>query len=218
MKKFEKTLLTLIITMVFAFLCGCDSPNVSSLPSGSENLIDASVKEESAEVDQPTDDSSNRNTTADMVYYEENSVLVESENTVAIDEKLTCTLSVKCDTILNNLSLLNSEKINIVPKDGIIFAEKTVVFYEGDSVFDLLLREMKTNNIHMEFVNTPLYDSAYIEGIANLYEFDCGKQSGWVYKVNGQLANYGCSLCELKAGDRVEWVYTCNSGADVVGN
>ena len=67
----------------------------------------------------------------------------------------------------------------------------------------------------MEFVNTPMYNSAYIEGIHNLYEFDCGQLSGWIYKVNGWSPNYGCSRYALKDGDVIEWVYTCNLGIDV---
>ncbi len=69
----------------------------------------------------------------------------------------------------------------------------------------------------MEFEDTPIYNSAYIEGIANLYEFDCGELSGWMYKVNGWFPNYGCSRYQLKAGDKVEWVYTCDLGVDVRG-
>lgn len=66
-----------------------------------------------------------------------------SENSDDENKQLTCTLSVKCDTILNNIGKLDIGKIDIVPKDGIIFAEKTVVFYEGESVFNVLVREMK---------------------------------------------------------------------------
>lgn len=143
---------------------------------------------------------------------------IEPENAVITDKELTCTLSVRCDTVLQNIGSLDSEKVDIVPKDGVIFAEKTVIFYEGESVFNLLVREMKRNKIHMEFENTPIYNSAYIEGIANLYEFDCGEISGWMYKVNDWFPNYGCSRYQLKAGDNVEWVYTCDLGNDVGGN
>jgi len=143
---------------------------------------------------------------------------VEPENSVISDKENTCILSVRCDTILNNIEWLDKNKVDIVPKDGIIYAERVVTFYEGESVFNLLVREMKQNKIHMEFVNTPIYNSAYIEGIANLYEFDCGELSGWMYKVNGWFPNYGCSRYQLKPGDKVEWVYTCDLGKDVGGH
>lgn len=141
----------------------------------------------------------------------------EPRNNEAQNKTRTCTLSVRCDTILQNMAWLDKEKTELVPEDGVIFAEKTVEFNEGESVFNLLLREMKLNKIHMEYENTPMYNSAYIEGIGNLYEFDCGELSGWMYKVNGQFPNYGCSRYILKDGDKVEWVYTCDLGNDVGG-
>lgn len=146
---------------------------------------------------------------------EEKPVPIESQDAVISNEALTCTLAVRCNSVLDNMSKLNAEKAEIIPKDGIIYAEQTVTFYEGESVFDLLLREMKRNKIHMEYVNTPAYNSAYIEGIANLYEFDCGGISGWRYKVNGSFPDYGCSYYQLKEGDKVEWIYTCDLGEDV---
>ena len=123
-----------------------------------------------------------------------------------------------CDTILDNIDWLDPEKVELVPEDGVIFPATKVTFYEGESVFNVLHREMKQNKIHMEFKNTPMYNSAYIEGINNLYEFDCGELSGWMYKVNGWFPNYGCSRYQLKDGDVVEWVYTCDLGVDVGGH
>lgn len=134
------------------------------------------------------------------------------------DNVLTCTLSVRCDTIKNNLSRLTAGKERLVPDDGVIFDKQTVTFYEGESVFNLLSREMKKNKIHLEFSSTPVYDSAYIEGIGNLYEFDCGELSGWMYRVNGVFPSYGCSRCKLKSGDNVEFLYTCDLGKDIGGD
>lgn len=67
----------------------------------------------------------------------------------------------------------------------------------------------------MESSYTPVFNSAYIEGINNLYEFDCGEGSGWVYSVNGVYPNYGCSNYKVQPGDSIEWHYTCNFGKDV---
>ncbi len=133
-----------------------------------------------------------------------------SGDTEASDKALTCTMSVTCGEILGRMPQLAPEKRSLIPEDGVIFKESTVSFYEGESVFNLLVREMKKNKIHLEFVNTPAYGSAYIEGIANIYEFDCGELSGWTYRVNGVFPNYGCSKYRLKEGDRVEWIYTCD--------
>ncbi|MFD2333526.1 DUF4430 domain-containing protein [Cohnella sp. GCM10020058] len=140
---------------------------------------------------------------------------VEPQDAKITDKAMTAHLSVSCATILDHLDLLDPDKLELVPDDGVIFSKREVTFYEGESVFNVLQREMKKNKIHMEFENTPMYNSAYIEGINNLYEFDCGELSGWMYKVNGWFPNYGSSRYELKQGDVIEWVYTCDLGRDV---
>jgi hypothetical protein len=142
---------------------------------------------------------------------------VEPQEATLGEGEFFCTLSVRCDTILDNMDLLDNEKWELVPSDGVILPETTVVVYEGESVFNVLHREMKRAGIHFEFMNTPIYNSAYIEGINNLYEFDVGELSGWMYKVNDWFPNYGCSRYQLKAGDVIEWVYTCDLGRDVGG-
>lgn len=133
------------------------------------------------------------------------------------EKELKATLSVTCKTILNNMHLFNMKKIEVLPEDGIIFPEQEVIFFEGESVFDVLLREVKDKKIHMEFTMTPMYNSNYIEGIHNLYEFDCGELSGWMYRVNGWFPNYGCSRYVLEEGDLVEWIYTADLGRDIGG-
>ena len=143
---------------------------------------------------------------------------VEPEDTeVNKSKSYTCTFSIECSTILNNLDMLDPDKLEMVPSGGVILAKTTVTFYEGESVFDVLQRICKEKGIHMEAEWTPIYNSAYVEGIHNLYEFDCGALSGWMYKVNGWYPNYGSSRYQLKDGDVVEWRYTCDLGNDVGG-
>lgn len=129
----------------------------------------------------------------------------------------TCEISVSCLTILDNMDALAANKHQLVPEDGWILPAETVAFSEGESAFDVLRRVMQEQKIHLEFVNVPLYNSTYIEGINNLYEFDVGELSGWMYRVNGHFPNYGCSQYTLRQGDIIEWVYTCDLGYDVGG-
>ena len=141
---------------------------------------------------------------------------VEPENQEINNQKTyTCTFSIECSTILNNLQDLDPDKRELVPSNGVILAPVMVTFYEGESVFDVLKRVCRENNIHMESSWTPVYNSAYVEGIHNLYEFDCGSLSGWMYRVNGWYPNYGCSRYQLTDGENVEWRYTCDLGKDV---
>lgn len=134
------------------------------------------------------------------------------------DPPRTCSIAIYCDTILNNWDSLEPEKAGYVPSDGVLLYPLTVEFEDGETVFDLLSRVCASAGIPLEYSWTPLYDSYYVEGIGNLYEFDCGDNSGWMYQVNGWFPNYGCSSYTLSDGDVVVWRYTCSGlGADVGG-
>ena len=141
---------------------------------------------------------------------------MEPENTaINLKKTGTCTLSVDCLTILDNKDKLKKEKLSVLPADGIVYKERTGLFYEGESVYDVLNREMKKYRIHMASRSTPIYNSRYIEAIQNLYEFDCGDLSGWTYQVYGWHPNYGCSRYMVRQGDAIKWRYTCDLGRDV---
>ena len=128
----------------------------------------------------------------------------------------TCTITIVCPTIFDNLNSLNAEKAPFVPKDGTILPSTQVTFTEGETVFDVLRRVCDAAQLQIEYSYTPLYESYYIEGINHLYEFDCGPESGWMFKVNEWFPNYGCSAYTLKDGDDIVWCYTCTGlGADV---
>jgi len=141
-----------------------------------------------------------------------------SETSERQRDRLTCTVSITCATILDNMESLTRGKEEVVPADGVVMSAKTVAFEPGDTVFDVLSSVTKTQKIHMEFTMTPVYKSAYIEGINNIYEFDCGELSGWMYKVNGEFPSRGCSAYELSDGDTIEWIYSCSLGSDIGGN
>ena len=143
---------------------------------------------------------------------------VEPENAqVADTADCTCTISITCEVLLDNMDKLAQNKRPLVPEDGVLLPETQVTFAAGESAFDVLQRVCRENKIHMESSFTPLYNSAYIEGIGNLYEFDAGSLSGWMYTVNGWFPNYGCSRYQLRDGDVLHWVYTCDLGKDVGG-
>ena len=128
------------------------------------------------------------------------------------------TISITAATILENMDTFDPAKKSLLPEDGVLVSTRSVPFKEGSTVFDALLAVTKDQRVHMEYVSTPLYKSNYIEGIANIYEMDAGPLSGWMYKVNGVFPNVGCGRYELKAGDVIEWIYTCDLGRDIGGD
>ncbi len=79
----------------------------------------------------------------------------------------------------------------------------------------MLQRVTKEKKIHLEFNYTPAFKSHYIEGIHNIYEFDAGNLSGWMYCVNNEFTGVGCSSYEVEKGDIIRWLYTCDLGKDV---
>lgn len=126
----------------------------------------------------------------------------------------TCTFVIECKTILDNKDKLKKGLEKYVPDDAVIFS-KTVGFDSGESVYDILRRICDENSIQMEASYTPAFSSYYVEGINNLYEFDCGQGSGWMYSVNGIFPNYGCSSYKPANNDKIAFRYTCELGYDL---
>lgn len=129
------------------------------------------------------------------------------------------TIEIRCDTLAQDLSKLENPALEAyVPADGTILPKTKVKVKQGSTVFDVLNKVCRNKNIQVESSYTPMYGSYYVEGINYLYEFDGGKLSGWMYKVNGWFPNYGCSSYTLKDGDEIVWCYTCDLGKDVGGS
>lgn len=61
-------------------------------------------------------------------------------------------------------------------------------------------------------------DSTYVEGINNIYEFDFGDLSGWMYFVNGESPSVSCGEYVLSDTDEIKWLYTCDIGKDLESN
>ncbi|MBQ6420401.1 MAG: DUF4430 domain-containing protein [Clostridia bacterium] len=127
-------------------------------------------------------------------------------------ESETVTVSIDCREVLQHLDELDPALKNDVPESGMLLAPTVYVLRPGDTAFDLLQRTVRHNHIQMEYqgADANVFGSAYVQGIGYLYEFSCGPQSGWLFRVNGKFPTKGCSACELKDGDVLEWVYTCS--------
>jgi len=211
-KKHKKLIgFAIIVALVLALLCGKSLLPQKKLTAEEKLNIAQEIYEEQQNIDiqeEPKEEAEEKTEAISPKEITKVEVVEEQEN-------MTCSLYVWCHTALDNIEKFEENKAAIIPKDGIIFEGENIVFYEGESVFDVLLREMNNNRIHLEFTKTPGYNSAYIEGIGNLYEFDCGELSGWLYRVNGKTPGYGCSSCTVENGDVIEFLYSCNLGVDI---
>jgi len=93
----------------------------------------------------------------------------------------------------------------------------TMEIKDGDTVLKTLINITKKNRVQMDYRGGQ-GATAYVEGIDNVYEFDRGQGSGWMYRVNGIFPDRGAGVVQLLDGDRVEWLYTTNLGVDLNAN
>lgn len=237
MRQNKALALLLLLLLCPLLLIGCtpnDNTSLSTLPNeavvddneiASNDLTDATTDT----ADTTNNNQSALNPTTDSIDSSDSddgsnspadtaTATTNSANESAATAELHCTISINCSSIAEHLDDLNEAKTDFVPSDGWLLEPTEVVFYEGESAFNVLLRTCKQNKLHMEYRDTPIYNSAYICGIGNLYEFDCGDLSGWMYAVNGTFPNYGCSQYTMADGDTLEFIYTCDLGASEQAN
>lgn len=130
------------------------------------------------------------------------------------DENI-CYITITCNTAIES-GELSEAMLEILPENGVILENYEAKYEDGESVFDVIARAVRDNKIHMEYSGTK--SVPYIEGVANLYEFDCGSLSGWMYRVNGWFPSFGMGQYKVERGDSIELIYTCDLGKDVGDN
>ena len=114
------------------------------------------------------------------------------------------TMEIRCDVICG---LPGSEKF---PADGCILPLTEFSIAENENALELLYDAVKAYRLQVEVdgVSGDTVETAYVRGIASLYEFDFGDLSGWTYTVNGERPPVGCGAYTLHDGDAVAWLYT----------
>lgn len=185
-----KKIIALVLVFVFAFAgCQNDLPHSGATFSGFEGYTQELTEEELENAMK--------------------SGKVELKNRP--DENI-CYVLVTCKTALESGKLSDS-MLSILPEDGVILDSFELEYEEGATVFDVFSDAVRQNKIHMEFSGNAKIP--YIEGVANLYEFDCGPLSGWMYRVNSWFPSFSMGQYKVEPGDTVEIIYTCDLGDDV---
>ncbi len=133
-------------------------------------------------------------------YY--NSAELSKENVIG-----TVTISIDCKT------LVGSTDESYIPSDGVILCETAFKIEEGDTVYDILIEAARKHSIQID--NNGNEEMAYIAGINNIYQFQFGDLSGWMFYVNGVESSVGCSSHVLSDGDIIQWRYTLDMGKDI---
>lgn len=122
-------------------------------------------------------------------------------------DTVTCTVTVECKSILDHMDDLKEGHEEFVPDNGYIIKDYTYKAKKGYTAYDALKGACKKNDIKLTAKSTSY--GIYISGINNLDEFDCGKQSGWMYSVNGIMPNTTCGNVRVDDGDSIVFTYVC---------
>ena len=106
--------------------------------------------------------------------------------------------------------------IALYGKDGVLILDETLVsadYKKEISVADLSRDICQKLGIPIVFAGVG--SMIYVRGLNNLFEFDDGPESGWIYSVNGEYQNVGCGSYIIKGREYVEWHYTLDLGRDL---
>jgi len=103
-------------------------------------------------------------------------------------DKIRVTLTIKSDTgyWLNNKSVTISGT--------------------GATVYHAFIKALENSDITQVGAESG-YVKSMTKGGRTLAEFDDGKNSGWMYKVNDTLPTVGLTECEIDDGDKIVWFY-----------
>lgn len=99
------------------------------------------------------------------------------------------------------------------PDIGTIMETIEVDIGDSKTVLDVLKKAARSQKMQMEYTGSGA--TAYVQGIDNLYEFDKGSGSGWMYSVNGKFPNRSAGNWPLNPGDDIRWLYTEDLGKDL---
>ncbi|RDY27867.1 DUF4430 domain-containing protein [Romboutsia weinsteinii] len=97
-------------------------------------------------------------------------------------------------------------------KEDYILKDYEIYVKEGTSSYEGLAIACKENKIQISAKGTG--KSVYVDGINNLYEFDEGAESGWLYRVNDEFPDKSSGATVLEDGDKLDWLYTKDLGKD----
>ena len=98
-------------------------------------------------------------------------------------------------------------KVSIKAIDEYWMKNKSVTIEEDSTVYDAFMEALEDSDIEQEGAKSGYIESMTKDGVT-LGEFDEGDNSGWLYKVNGDLPDVGIKDFEVEDGDKILFYYT----------
>lgn len=184
------------------------SPNKEEKKKESANSHSASNEQKTSKDSQKKSTSSTENKNVNKKQHSSQAKKTSSTKSDKSSGKKQTETQKKKNTVVYSI-VISSNEVPLRPTK--------VEITDGDTVLDALIKVTKEKKIQMDY-RGGRGGTAYVEGIANVYEFDRGQGSGWMFRVNGIFPDRGAGVVPLYAGDRVEWLYTTNLGKDLGAN
>lgn len=115
-------------------------------------------------------------------------------------------VTIECLSAVGCYGELSEAKRRVMPSDGIFVSDYEIMLEEDATCYEALLQVCDEFGLHIDHISLP--GTEYIKGLGNLYEFDLGAESGWLYSVNGEKPGTGANNVKLKNGDSMRWFYS----------
>lgn len=140
---------------------------------------------------------------------------IEFKTTLELDKSYDCQVKLDDNVATKKIYMQKgSENTDEIAIDlyvkgynGVILDLRAVKVFANETLMDLMRRIFDDRIV--------IRNGNYVVSIDGQAELDKGKDSGWMYSVNGAFPNVGANSYVLKGGDIVKWLYTENLGVDV---
>ncbi len=125
--------------------------------------------------------------------------------------EISVTLEINCKSLSKDMSRLKNRDIKAyIPKDGYFLKKAKYKVEKESTVYDVFKSACREKKIPFIKEQKTGYSGVYVSSVGHLAEFDAGRNSGWMYSVNGEIPNLSASEYKLKNGDRIIWYYVVN--------
>lgn len=115
-------------------------------------------------------------------------------------------VTIDCLSAVEYYNELSDAKRKVMPSEGVFISGYETMLEENSTCYTALLQVCDELGLHIEHTGIP--GTEYIKGLGNLYEFDLGGESGWLYSVNGEKPAVGANGVKLESEDDLRWFYS----------
>lgn len=109
-------------------------------------------------------------------------------------------IEIECKSAVGNKDLSGSITL---PSNGIILSKTEIKVKSGQSALDVTKKVCQEMNIPIVCLN-----KSYVQSIGPIGEKQCGKFSGWTYKINGNKPSKSSDKYILEENDTLVWSFT----------